>query len=242
MWTSGADSFMGNLPGFLERNLLKILYGFLAGATLIVAGAIAFSTLRPVQVVPRYGPIAPFQLLDQRGNRFDQGLLLGRFTVFSFLATKGDAVAEETLASLQKLRASLARSEIPPGRVLLVTVSLDPEGDTPAVLSELANRQGATPSQWVFLTGNPADVYDLATLSLGVFYRKDHDPSGTSVVHTSRFVLVDQNGNLRSSYEGPRLDTDRIIRDLKLLDREASAQGVSRYVYEAAHILLCYPR
>lgn len=228
--------------GFLERNVLKLLYGFLATAALLVAAALAFSAFRPVQVVPRYGPLPPFRLVDHRGTAFDRQSLLGHFTIFGFMATRGDDAAQQTLSSLEKLRSELAGAELPQDRVQIVTVTLDPTEDTPLVLAQVAMQHRADPRQWLFVTGDPAAVYDLATLNLGIFYRKDQDPSGPVVVHTSRFVMVDHNAVLRSSYEGPSLDVQRVLRDLKLLASEASAEGVSRYVYEAAHLLLCYPR
>ncbi len=230
------------LNTFLERNALRLLYAFLGSAALLVAAVLAFSYFRPVQVVPRYGALGPFRLVDHRGVPFDNGSLVGHFTIFSFMATRGDDTAQQTLASLRKLQSELARADIPQGKIQIATVTLDPEDDTPLVLSQLAARERVDPRQWLFLTGDPASVYDLATLNLGLFYRKDRSGSGTSVVHTSRYVLVDHNGTLRSSYQGPSLDVERVIRDLRLMAREAAAEGVSRYVYEAAHLLLCYPR
>jgi protein SCO1/2 len=240
--SQGVDTPRATPYSFLERNILKLLYAFLGIAAVLVAAGLALSAFRPVQVVPRYSPLPPFRLVDHRGVTFDEGSLIGRFTLFSFMATQGDAASRETLSSLQKLKAELSRTDLPKDKILMATVTLDPEQDTPLVLAQVALQQKADPRQWLFLTGDPASIYDLATLNLGIFYRKDRDPAGPTVVHTSRFVLVDHNAVVRSSYEGPSLDVGRVIRDLKLMDDEASAQGASRYVYEAAHLLLCYPR
>jgi len=85
----------------------------------------------------------------------------------------------------------------------------------------------------------------------GVYYEKTaqpsegqggHSHSDYAFVHENRFVLVDERGLIRAEYHDLTLDVDRVMRDIRLVSREAASQGAVRYVYEAAHLFLCYPR
>jgi protein SCO1/2 len=80
----------------------------------------------------------------------------------------------------------------------LVSISIDPEYDTPARLSAYATRFRADPDRWLFLTGSNAAVYRLAVdgFHLGVA-----DPGGQAQ-HSSRFVVVDREARIRGYYDG----------------------------------------
>ena len=78
--------------------------------------------------------------------------------------------------------------------VRLVSFTVDPERDTPAVLAEYAKRYQADPARWFFLTGDEARLH-----SLGRDAFKLHNVDGT-LVHSTRFVLVDRQSRIRGYY------------------------------------------
>jgi protein SCO1 len=98
----------------------------------------------------------------------------------------------------------------------LVSFTIDPEHDTPTVLAAYAQRFRAEPGRWFFLTGpEPA----LQNLNRNVFKLGDIDGS---MVHSTRFVLVDQHGRIRGHYgteEGTSLDP--LIAGIRRLARES---------------------
>jgi protein SCO1/2 len=101
-------------------------------------------------------------------------------------------------------------------RVVFVSISLDPEHDTPEVLKDYAQFWGAKPG-WVFLTGSPEAVRDV-TRRYGVFFAKKEDGS---VDHTQLTTLVDAEGQIRVQYLGARFDPEEFRRDLmSLVDKE----------------------
>lgn len=222
----------------LERGLL-IFSGLLVAMLLLLS--FILPAARFIQVVPRAGRAPAFSLIDQLGRPTAETDLAGRAALFSFLALHGDPVAPETLASLARLRDELRRRGWLGEQVQLVTVSLD--AAPPADLQALAVRWQATAGEWLWLTGSPGSVYALASGGFGVYYRRDTATAEQPLVHTSRYVLIDRQGRLRTVYPGPTLDTARVVRDLDLLQREAAAGGIAYYAYEAAHSLpfLCYP-
>ena len=83
---------------------------------------------------------------------------------------------------------------------------MDPEYDTPQVLSEYAARFKAQDGKWFFLTGPKTAVWNLIIdgFSLGVDQATPEDlaQGAESVMHSSRFVLVGKEGNIQGYYDG----------------------------------------
>ena len=90
-------------------------------------------------------------------------------------------------------------------RIKLVSFSVDPEHDTPKVLSEYAVRHHAQEGKWFFLTGKKEEMWKFVTegFSLGVAEPSPEDlkAGAEPVIHSNRFVLVDQEGNIRGYYD-----------------------------------------
>ncbi len=100
--------------------------------------------------------------------------------------------------------------------VRLISISVDPERDTPAALTAFANRYGAPTRQWTFLTGSPATIHELAYTTFHV-----GDVLG-KISHSTKFVLVDKRGHLRgyySSFDQEGIPT--MLKDLAVLRRES---------------------
>jgi protein SCO1/2 len=105
-----------------------------------------------------------------------------------------------------------------PEEIRLVSFSVDPEHDTPEVLSEYANRYNADSERWLFLTGT---MDAIEKLSVGGFKLALDPTAGTEaepITHSSRFVLVDREGRIRGYYGNEDPDAlDRLISDAKRL-------------------------
>lgn len=107
-------------------------------------------------------------------------------------------------SEMHKLQLKLANDD----DVRLVSFSVDPDRDTPAVLTEFAHRFGGPTPQWFFLTGSPGTLHLLAR---DVF--KIGDLIGV-MDHSTKFVLVDKRARIRGYYstfdaEGlPKMLTD----------------------------------
>jgi protein SCO1/2 len=79
--------------------------------------------------------------------------------------------------------------------VELVSITVDPEYDTPEVLKAYGEQVGASPNRWKFLTG-PKEKVD-AVVMKGFLQALSREPSGAPI-HSTRFVLVDRDGWMRS--------------------------------------------
>jgi protein SCO1/2 len=95
-------------------------------------------------------------------------------------------------------------------KIAFISITVDPERDTPAVLKEYAQAYGANLAGWTFLTGSPPAILDV-THRYGVFVSKTTDGG---VDHTLLTSLVDPRGMLRVQYLGVRFDPDEFRRDI----------------------------
>ena len=91
--------------------------------------------------------------------------------------------------------AELQRSLAGNADTRLVSITVDPSTDTPAVLSYYANRYHADSTRWYFLTGEKSDIHRLAKDGFMVGGVED------ILLHTTRFMLVDRMGRLRGYYD-----------------------------------------
>jgi protein SCO1/2 len=101
-------------------------------------------------------------------------------------------------------------------QVVFLSITVDPERDTPAVLKQYAEAHRANTAGWAFLTGSSAEIRQV-TKRYGIYYKKM--PSG-DVDHTFLTSLVDRNGILRVQYMGVRFNPDEMLRDVQGLMRE----------------------
>lgn len=132
-------------------------------AMLAVVAVVAFWLTRHADPAPpALYPAPDFQLVDQSGAPFSSEALEGRIWVASFIYTTCPDICPIITARLATLADSLAAEGLLGDDVHLVTFTVDPERDTPAVLREYAERQGvAGRPGWSFVTGDPDDVHPL---------------------------------------------------------------------------------
>ena len=150
-------------------------------------------------------PIAEFSLTDQDGRAVTRSDLLGRVWVASFLFTRCNTLCPQVSASLARLDHELGDKK----DVLLVSFSVDPEHDTPAVLKEYAGRFGVTPGRWRLLTGDPESVYQLIRSSFMLPVQPTEGPArtpGNEVSHSPRLAAVDRRGRIRGYFDGRQVD------------------------------------
>jgi cytochrome oxidase Cu insertion factor (SCO1/SenC/PrrC family) len=108
--------------------------------------------------LPVYGVIPDFALIDQSGHSVGRSDLEGKIWIASFLFTNCPDECPLLTAEMARLQSDLAHIT----DLRLVSISVDPDRDTPAVLSQYAERFNANPGRWLFLTGDKRAIYRLA--------------------------------------------------------------------------------
>jgi protein SCO1/2 len=134
----------------------------------------------------------------------------------------------------------LAGRDLDATPVSLVTISFDPERDTPAALQAYARAAGADPNRWRFATGDPARIKDI----IGGGFEAYYEPDGQAgFKFAPAFFLADGWGIIRAEYRNETPDPERILKHIEVVEEEVrNSKGVAKVAYEAAHLFLCYAR
>ena len=156
-------------------------------------------------------PIRNFVLNDQNGRRFDLASLKGRIVLVDFAYTTCPDVCPLMTAALRTVQTNLSSTER--NWVYLLTVTTDPEVDSPKVLAAYAKRYQADLANWAFLTGDQSSLSE-AWRSFGV---KVVRRARGLVDHTPLTALIDQEQNMRFGYHGAAPDPKILLRDMRSL-------------------------
>ena len=165
--------------------------------------------------LPVIGPAPNFTLTSQDINPVALADLRGKVVAVTFIYTECPDICPMLTQKMVEVQDELGADF--GKKIVFVSISLDPEHDTPEVLKDYAEFWGAKPEGWSFLTGSLDAVRDV-TRRYGVFFSKKEDGS---VDHTQLTSLVDAEGQMRVQYLGARFDPKEFRRDLmSLVDRE----------------------
>ncbi len=170
------------------------------------------------EALPTIGPAPGFTLIAQDERRLSLTDLRGKAVVLTFIYTTcADTCPLLTakMAALQgRLGADFGR------RVFFVSITVDPERDTPGVLKGYGAAHGARFDGWAFLTGTPADIRGVAK-RYGVYARKT---ARGDVDHTFLTSVIDPRGFLRVQYLGVRFEPTELLTDIRSVLAEAAAR------------------
>ena len=164
--------------------------------------------------LPVIGPAPVFTLTSQDGAPVALADLRGKVVAVTFIYTECPDICPLLTQKMVQVQNELGAKF--GAKVAFVSISLDPEHDTPEVLKDYAQFWGAKPDGWVFLTGSPEAVRDV-TRRYEVFLAKKEDGS---VEHTQLTTLVDADGQMRVQYLGARFDPEEFRHDLLSLVAE----------------------
>jgi protein SCO1 len=160
-------------------------------------------------------PAPDFVLLNQDNQSFDSAKLRGKVIVLNFIFTTCTDVCPIFTANLAQLQRKL--NDRYGADLFFVSVTTDPEVDSPQVLRAYAQRYGADFKNWAFLTGSEAQLKPVWK-RFGV--RVINKARGL-VQHTSLTTAIDRQGVRRFNYFGEKWPLKDLERDLlTLLDKK----------------------
>lgn len=168
-----------------------------------------------------YGQVPDFSLLERSELNLGLQDLQGKVWIADFIYTNCPDICPLLSAQMAEFQKDLSEEK----DIRLVSFTVDPERDTPEVLSQYAERYGADPDRWFFLTGEKETIYRLAQegfhMSATEIAPEKRHTTGASHIHGSRFVLVDRKGQIRGYYHSTDPDAlKRLLRDVRVLLRE----------------------
>lgn len=211
----------------------------IAIVALLLVGLVVFVTVQPIQVLPRMTLAPGFSLIDESGARLTSEDLRGTITLYNFTYTNCGEACPESGASMAAIQQRLAAEDALGIPLQLVTISFDPERDTPEALSAWLAEHDTGALPWTAVTGAPDRLKNIIGGGFSTYYTQDADGSFT---FDPMFVLVDGAGIIRTRYRTATPDPETVARDLGLITREvANSGGPQKLAYDAAHLFLCYP-
>jgi protein SCO1/2 len=170
-----------------------------------VGAALALSRCKSRRPAPAtLWPIPEWTLTDQDNAPFGSAQLRGKVYVANFIFTRCPSSCPRLTRKMAALAARLRSSG---DRVRFVSISVDPEYDTPAKLKEFGDRYHADWSRWRFVTG----PFDRVLRAIDQGFRVSSgmsSPGSTSsnefdpyaLAHSNHFALVDGRSNMRGAY------------------------------------------
>ncbi len=163
------------------------------------------------QRLSKIGPAPDFVLTAQDGRRLALSELRGKVVAVTFIYASCADTCPILTAKMASLQARLGTDF--GSKVYFVSITVDPERDTPEVLTRYAQTHGANTAGWAFVTGTPGEIRAVAR-GYGIYYRKT---SRGDVEHTFLTSIIDRSGTLRVQYLGVRFDPDELLHDLQSL-------------------------
>ncbi len=163
--------------------------------------------------------VANFSFTNQEGKTITQDDVKGKICVVEYFFTTCKGICPRMNENMTKVYGAFRGND----DIKILSHTVDPKKDTVEAMRDYALRFDADPKQWMFLTGDKKELYDMARYSYLV---TAVDDTGTvdiqsDFIHTDRFVLVDRDGHIRGQYKGTDMgDINRLIGDIKELLKE----------------------
>ena len=162
--------------------------------------------------VANVGDTAPcFELTDQDGNSVSLASLSGRLVLLDFIYTNCPGPCPILTSRNVTLQLSLADDLR--ARTHFVSISIDPERDTPQALRSYAEARGANLSGWSFLTGTPRSI----EVVLGGYGVGTVPSENGEIDHVVATFLIDSEGRIAHRYLGLEHGADELLADLEEL-------------------------
>ncbi len=192
--------------------------------TSITEGGAALTPTSVVPGEPKPGDAIPdFQLINQDGKPIHLSMYAGKAFALTFVYTRCPQPDQCTLMSnnfaaidqeLQKQSEAYAKTH-------LLTISFDPDYDTPKVMrsygaSHSGRYSDETFQHWEFATGTPDQVKGIAQF-FGMRYFHDTESGNDQVIHSLRTAVIGPDGKLVKLYRGNEWKPAEIVSDLQTL-------------------------
>lgn len=189
------------------------------GLALAVTLAFVARAMRPRAPLPVLGHIPTFHFVDERQTPFTSDSMVGHVSVVDFIFTRCTSSCPRLTATMAELQGRLNRHAT---SARLVSFSVDPDNDTPAVLADYAAKANADLARWSFVTGPADEVAKAVVLGFKVSAAKVARQAGDyDVIHGNWLVLVDRKGDFRGYYQVDEArDLDAVVADVERVERE----------------------
>jgi protein SCO1/2 len=161
-------------------------------------------------------PLPPFELTDQNGAVFKSSSLDGNLWVASFFFTRCQTICPKVVQAIKAVQDGMTERN---WNTHLVTITVDPEHDTPEILRKKGEEVGADFSRWHFLTADPSTIKDLVMKGFKVAIG---DPVKNAegvmdITHAAQLMLIDEKGNVVGLFESHQKGVGELLEKMASL-------------------------
>ena len=184
---------------------------------IISALLITICSISCTEKLPVEGSFPDTVLTDHNGSEFKFSELKGKVVFVSYIFTNCPDICHIIGNKINILKSKLNNKGYE-DKVAFVSISVDPQNDTPEVLKKHAQHMNFDLKNWYFVTGSIGSVYKLISVA-GIFPMREElkNGDGYTIIHRDRVSLVDKNGQIRKHYKGTTFDYDEVTKDIESL-------------------------
>jgi len=178
-------------------------FGFVTGllGLALLISFLQINRSRHLPLLRVIGPVADFTLTNQDGQIVTLADFTNHVWVADIVFTRCAGPCPRMTGQMRSLQNLLPADSA----AKLVTLTTDPEFDSPAVLEKYGQRFNADTNRWTFLTGTKGEIAALASGSLKLsavpVKLEDQKDVADLFIHTTIFVIVDKHARLRGFFE-----------------------------------------
>ena len=167
-----------------------------------------------------YHTVPKFSLTDQLGRECSHRDMAGKVRLVDAFFTACPTICPVISSQLARVHDQLMNQGVA-DQIQIVSHTVDPVHDTPERMREYAERLGADPEVWRFLTGTKTDIYPLLQQGYLLTAMTDSTAEG-GFFHSDQVLIVDTQGRLRGTYDGTKTsEVDQMLEDVyQLLAQE----------------------
>ncbi len=165
----------------------------------------------------KIGPVPKFELVNQDNIKISNQTYKGKVYVLEFFFSTCPTICPKMNQSMLQIEKTFFGNP----NFGIVSITIDPERDTPAVLKEHRELLGVKSSNWNFLTGDKTYIFDLSNKGFNLYAGENNKAKG-GFEHSGLFALIDKNGDIRcrkDDYGNPILYYDGLdkkgVRDIQ---------------------------
>lgn len=162
--------------------------------------------------------VPDWNLIDQHGEVFGQKNLLGKVVIADFFFTSCPSICPKLTEAMKEL---YERFKSEQQDINFVSITVDPETDTPQRLRSFISKHNLDHPNWHFLTGTRPEVYELVVEKMRIHMGEREELKDTKgaydIPHLAHIALFDQEGRLRGLFKTDSVELSALVRGAKFL-------------------------
>ena len=194
-----------------EQKTAVFLSPWWALYALMVLGYPIFALVNYIEPPDDYGVVPAFTLQNQLDQAVDIGTI-NRPIIVNFIFTRCPNVCPTISAKMALLQEHLSGYD-----VQLISITVDPQYDTPEVLFTYAEQFGADSTRWFFLTGEEQQVRSIVERFQQTYQRINTDESVPNIMHSEKFILLDKEAHIRGFFDDDPKGLNQLLRTISAL-------------------------